>query len=44
MLNMSTLIASLFDDADADARRVRREIDSIRTRFEAKSERKAHHE
>ena len=32
---ISTMIAKLFDDADADARRVNREIDAIRTRFES---------
>ena len=34
MSNIPTLIARLFDDTDADTRRVSREIDAIRTRFE----------
>ena len=37
MPNIPTQIARLFDDADADARRVSREIDAIRTRFENQS-------
>ena len=35
MPTISTMIGRLFDDADADARRVNREIDAIRTRFES---------
>ena len=34
MPNLPTLIARLLDDTDADTRRVSREIDAIRTRFE----------
>ena len=39
MPTIPTLIARLFDDSDADARRVNREIDAIRTRFEGQPRR-----
>jgi hypothetical protein len=41
MPNIPTLIARLFDDTDADARRVSREIDAIRTRFENQPRRRS---
>ena len=34
MPNLPTLVARLFDGSDTDTRRVSREIDAIRTRFE----------
>ena len=41
MPNIPTLIARLFDDTDADTRRVSREIDAIRTRFENQPRRRS---
>jgi hypothetical protein len=36
-MNFPPLIARVFDESDADARRVSREIEAIRTRFERES-------
>ena len=41
MPNIPTLVARLFDDLDADDRRVSREIDAIRTRFENQPRRRS---
>lgn len=41
MPNIATLVARLFDDSDADARQVSREIDTIRTRFENQPRRRS---